>query len=70
MKILLKIEIPVNNVKTFTCSDKVINGTQNGFITSFKYPSYTLGQNCELEINPPSEFGYKFYIIDVALSEK
>lgn len=62
-------ELPIQNTKSYSCdSNRIISDVQNGFITSPKYPNYILSQNWEVDIIPPVNFGYKFYIIDVGLS--
>lgn len=62
-------DIPVGTTNIFTCENKVIDKVKNGFIQSSKYPSYITGQNCDWTITPPDQYGYKFYVVDMALSE-
>jgi hypothetical protein len=70
LRFIFNLESPSFGVRTFTCQDGKIDKAQNGFITSPKYPFYTLGENCKLDIVPADGFGYRFYMIDLALSPR
>jgi hypothetical protein len=63
-----------STLMTYTClgdeRNMIITGATNGFISSPSYPNYISEiKDCKLSLTPREGYGYKVYIIDLAMND-